>query len=311
MAKSKEVDLSGLAVVITGASSGIGRAAARMFAESGASVLAVARSSEGLDDLVRQTQGCRGTVIGSTLDVRDANSMEGLVPKAIQAFGRLDIWVNNAAVTSLAKFWEFPPEEIGRVIDTNVYGYINGTRAAINHFRSQGRGVLINNASLLARVPQPYVTPYVMSKHAIRGLTSSLRQEIELEKLPNIYICAVLPGPIDTPLFQHAGTRVGHPVKAMPPVYDVDKAAAAIVAVAAHPRRETFVGNAARMMAVQHFFAPRLTKRMLGFWTSRLHVQRNASAPQSAGNLFDSLPPYAESGGWTAVGTQRDVVRSG
>ncbi|MDQ3398702.1 MAG: SDR family NAD(P)-dependent oxidoreductase, partial [Deinococcota bacterium] len=166
----------------------------------------------------------------------------------------------NAAVTVFGRFEETPPEAYRQVIETNLFGYIHGARAALPIFREQGSGMLVNVASMVSKVAQPYVSSYVASKQAVRGLGMSLRQELTLEGA-NIHVCTVMPATIDTPFFHHAGNYTGRAVKAMPPVYPAENVSRTIVKLVKKPRHEVFVGNAARMINGQYLMAPKLTER--------------------------------------------------
>ncbi len=197
-------------VVVTGASSGIGRATVEMLAEGGATVVAVARREGPLEDLAEafpSDDDGRGRVLAMPADVTDADALEHIAADTVGRTGKLDAWVNNAAVRQYGRFEEVPLEEWRRVLDVNLFGYVHGARAALPWFREQGAGVLINVASVLAKVPSPLQSAYVTSKYAIRGLTESLRQE--LLDAPEIELCTVLHGPIDTPFFQHAANHTG------------------------------------------------------------------------------------------------------
>ncbi len=254
-------DLKGTAVVITGASSGIGRASALAFARRGARLILAARRERPLQDLAQECDRAGGQGLAVPTDVRDSEAVEALAKAAVESFGRLDVWVNNAAVGMWARFEEIPLEDYRRVIETNLWGYIYGARAALPHFRDAGSGVLINNASVLATVSAPYASPYVVAKHGIRGLTMSLRQELALDRAKGIRVCTVLPPTIDTPFFQHSANRTGRAVKAMPPVYPPERVARTIVNCARWPRREVFVGNMARLAHQQFKVMPGLTER--------------------------------------------------
>src|SRR5262249_9531732 len=158
--------LSNKVVVITGASSGIGRETARRFAREGASVVLAARRE---DVLKRLAEDLGPRTLAVPTDVTDESSVQRLADKAVETFGRLDVWVNNAGVMAVGKFLEIPPDVFRQVIETNFFGYVFGARAALKQFRRQGWGVLINNASVESKLTAPYATAYAASKHAVRG----------------------------------------------------------------------------------------------------------------------------------------------
>lgn len=225
--------------------------------------------------------------------------MEALAELAVERFGRLDVWVNNAAVGMWARFEEIPLEDFRRVIDTNLFGYVHGARAALPRFREAGRGVLVNNASVLATVSAPYASPYVVSKHGIRGLGMSLRQELALDGAKGIHVCTVMPATIDTPFFQHSANYTGRAVKAMPPVYTPERVARTIVNCARWPRREVFVGNMARLAYQQLKVAPGLTERGMRLMTDKQHLYQDRPAPPTPGAIYEPMDDGSEvEGGW-------------
>jgi NAD(P)-dependent dehydrogenase (short-subunit alcohol dehydrogenase family) len=209
------------------------------------------------------------------------------------------VWVNNAAVTVFAPFGDLPLEDFRRVVDTDLYGYVHGARAALPRFRDQGRGVLINNASMVATLAEPYVAPYVVAKHGIRGLGMTLRQELALEGARGIRVCTVMPAMIDTPLLAHAGNYTGRRLKALPPVYPAEQVARTIVRLAWSPRREVYVGNSARMLAGQYRTAPGLTEWLMGRMVDRQHLDRHRPAAPTPGNVHAPMPEGTTvDGGW-------------
>jgi short-subunit dehydrogenase len=286
------------AVVITGASSGIGRATALTFAGEGASVVLAARREEPLKEAAAECQNLGGQALDVPTDVTDEGAVKELARRAIENFGRIDVWVNNAAVTLFGRFEETPPDVYRRVIETNLFGYIHGARAALPYFREQGSGVLINNASMVAKVPQPYTSPYVISKHGIRALGESLRQELSLDGAKDIHVCTVMPATIDTPFFQHAANYTGRAAKAMPPVYPAERVAKTILRCAKRPKREVFVGNSGRMLSSQFTMAPGLTERMVATMVDKQHLQ-DTPAPPNPGNVLEPMQKgTGVSGGW-------------
>jgi NAD(P)-dependent dehydrogenase (short-subunit alcohol dehydrogenase family) len=295
MAKRK---LSDSVVVVTGASSGIGRAAALQFADQGATVVLAARREEGLRTVARECEqrGARALVVPT--DVTQEQQVDRLAREAIEHFGRIDVWVNNAAVTLFGRFEETPTDAVLRVFETNLFGYLYGARAALPYFREQGSGVLINVESVVADAPQPFTSAYVSSKYGIHGMMECLRMELSLDSDHDIHVCAVKPASIDTPLFQQAANFTGRAVKALNPTYPAEKVASAIVDLAQSPKRETIVGNAGRLMTTQHSLSPRLYEKAAARMIDNDHFQEKPAQP-TEGNLFRPMPEFAQvSGGW-------------
>ena len=286
-------------VVITGASSGIGCAAAKEFARRGATVVLAARGEKALTDVAEECRQLGARALAVSTDVTDEAAVRRLAARAIENFGRIDVWVNNAAVMMWGRLDQAPLDDYRRVIETDLFGYIYGARAVLPYFREQGSGVLINNASIVAKVSQPYAGPYVISKHGVRALGMNLRQELWLEGAKDIHVCTIMPATIDTPFFQHAANYTGRTPKPMPPVYPADKVAKTIVRMAERPRREVFVGNSGRALARQNRLAPGTTERALAKMTDKQHFFREKAASPTSGNLYDpSLDGAEVSGGW-------------
>jgi len=269
-----------------------------------ATLVLTARRGNVLADVARECERTGARALAVPGDVSDESAIKNVARKAIENFGRIDVWVNNAAVTLFGRFEETPADAYRRVIETNLFGYIHGARAALPHFREQGSGILINVASYVATAGQPYTSAYVLTKFAIRGLAECLR--MELRDVKDIHVCTVLPASIDTPLFQHAANYTGRAVKPMSPVYPAEQVARAIVSCAENPEREVMVGNAARVLNVLHTVAPALHDAILARQVERHHFQ-DRPASKTPGNLFDPMPHYTgTSGGWTdkqAIGT--------
>ena len=285
-------------VVITGASSGIGRATALACARRGATVVAAARREGLLEDLANECERLGGRALAVPTDVTDEEAVNALARKAVENFDRLDVWVNNAGVTLFSRLEEAPIEEYRRVFETNLFGYVYGARAALPYFREQGSGVLINNDSVVAKASQPYTSAYVTSKFAVRGLSECLREELILDGAKDIYVCTIMPASIDTPFFQHGANYTGRAPKALNPVYDAEKVAKAIIRCAQRPKREVIVGNAGRMLALQHTLSLGLYERQAARQIDKDHF-RDEPASSTSGNLFEPLAEGTEvSGGW-------------
>ncbi|MEV8312199.1 SDR family oxidoreductase [Streptomyces flavidovirens] len=296
-------------VVITGASSGIGRATALAFARKGCPVVLAARREEALEAVRQECERHRGAeALVVPTDVTDAKAVDDLARRAVQRFGRIDVWVNAAAVTVFGPFEEVPLEDFRKVMDVNVMGYVHGARAALRVMREQGRGTLVNVSSIVGVVSQPYTHAYGMSKHAIRALSASLRQELRLEKAKHIQVCTVLPATIDTPLFEHAANYTGRKPVAMPPVYSPERVARTIVDLVRVPRREVVVGPMGRSMVLQSRVAPGMVERMMARQVDKTHLSRKEPAPAGHGNLHVPAPGEgAAHGGWG--GRRRTALR--
>ncbi|MBI4396050.1 MAG: SDR family oxidoreductase [Elusimicrobia bacterium] len=282
-------------VVVTGASSGIGRATAVEFARTGATVVAAARNEQALQETTDECRRLSGRALAVPLDVTNLEAVKELVRRAVESFGRIDIWVNNAAVTLFARFEEAPLDAYRRVIETNLFGYIHGARAILPHFREHAGGVLINVSSVVGTIGQPYTSAYVATKFAIRGLSACLRQEL---RNTDIHVCTVMPATVDTPLFQHGANYIGRAPQAMPPVYSARHVAETIVRVAQRPQREVFVGSVAGPINFLRKFMPGLAERMMARQVEKKHFQDLAVGP-TQGNLFAPMPQATGiSGGW-------------
>ena len=289
-------ELKDSVAVITGATSGIGRATALELAQRGCKVVLAARRETALQDLAGECERLGVPALSIPTDASEEGAIRELARRAVETFGRIDLWINNAAVTAFGRFEETPSNVLRRVIDVNLLGYIYGARAVIPYFREQNSGVLVNVASQVAVMGEPFASYYVMTKFAIRGLGECLRQE--LRGTP-IDVCTLLPAAIDTPLYQQGANYTGWVPKPMSPVYDARMVARDIVKLAEHPRREMHSGRSGRIASLAHKVAPAAIERLAGRKVEREHFLHYKTAPPSEGNLFTPMPEYASiSGGW-------------
>lgn len=283
-------------VVITGASSGIGRGAARAFAARGDDVVLVARNARALEALAADLRTLPARTIVAPADVTDEEAVIAVARRAVAELGRIDAWVNGAAVWSFGTFEDTPSDVFRRVLETTLLGAVHGARAALPVFRSQGSGVLVNVASVYGHISTPYVSPYVSAKWALVGLSNVLRQE--LADAPGIAVSIVSPGAVDTPIYQHGANYIGRSPRPLPPALPTERVVRAIVRAVDRPRREVFVGRVHRMGITAQHVAPDVYDRIVGPVMDHLALQRSASAAHT-GNVYqpdDELT--GTDGGW-------------
>jgi len=249
-------------VVITGASSGIGRATALAFARAGAEVVAAARTVQALDSLVAEVTAGGGKALAVPTDVAEPEQVYALADAAERRFGRIDTWVNNAAVAVWGRVEDITDEEFDRVLRVNFLGQVYGMHAALPALRRAGGGVVIGVASVEGVRAVPMHAPYTASKWALRAFYDSLRMELAEEGAP-IAVTTILPASIDTPFFEHARSKLGAMAKPPPPVYAPETVAEAIVTASTSPTREVPVGGSAVGFLAGQRFSPALADALM------------------------------------------------
>lgn len=290
--------LRDLNVVLTGASSGIGRATALAFAAQGASIVLASRQLEHLQELAHACEAAGGSAIAVATDVTEANAVQALADAAISRLGHVDMWINNVGVGAVGLFDETPMAAHRRVIESNLLGHMHGAYAIVPHFKSRGRGTLVNMISLGGWVPAPYATAYSASKFGLRGFSESLRAE--LSGSPGIHVCEVYPTFVDTPGMSHGANYSGGQVRPPPPVVDPRTVADSLIALACRPRASTYIGAPARLGILAHALAPDLVVRTMK-WLTDKSLQRARPAARSDGNLFEPSRGTAIDGGFRST----------
>jgi short-subunit dehydrogenase len=285
-------------VVITGASSGFGRGAALKFAEAGASVVVAARRDDLLEGLAAECEARGGKALVVPTDVSIPDEVKELCNQALQTFGRIDVWVNNAGVGAIGRFDEVPLDVHLQLINTNLLGTLSGSYFAIKHFREQGAGVLINIASVIGKVPAPYYSSYAASKHGVVGLSAALRQELKEDDMDNIHVCTVMPTSMDTPFFEHEANYTGHQAQPIPPTYDPEKVIDTIFELATDPEDEVSVGGAGALMTFLHGLMPGV-EGMMAKETRKVQMEKAPPEEEKSGSVFEPEAEGAEvTGGW-------------
>jgi NAD(P)-dependent dehydrogenase (short-subunit alcohol dehydrogenase family) len=277
-------------IVITGASSGIGLVTARLAASRGASVVLAARNASDLRHAVERIRASGGRAAFVAADVSDESQVAGLADAAIREFGRIDTWVNNAAVSMYGPITRIPTADLRRQFDVNYWGQVYGSRAAVPHLRRQG-GALINVASALADRAIPLQGNYCAAKHALKAFTDALRMELEAEGA-GISVTLIKPSSIDTPFFEKARSFLGVEPQPVPPAYAPEVVAEAIMAAACRPFRDLVAGGRGKILSLVNA-VPRLTDK---YMEKKLFAAQGTDRPL-AGRPDNLYEPVADDGG--------------
>jgi NAD(P)-dependent dehydrogenase (short-subunit alcohol dehydrogenase family) len=279
---------SGEVVLVTGASSGIGRATAVQFAQRGASLVLVSRSEQTLTDAAADCRvaGARAVEVAPA-DVLDREALQKAVDRATGTYGRLDVVVHAATVMAYGRLEDLDPDVFERVVDTSLHGTNNVVQAVVPVFRRQERGSLIVVSSLLASITAPTMGAYVAAKWGQLGMVRTLQQE--LRELPDVHVSAVAPGGTTTPIYDQAATVLGNTGHPPPPVYTPERVARAIVDRVADPRRLKQSGFANPLIIAGFRLFPPVFDALVGPLLRAFGMSRD-TVPATTGNVFAPVP---------------------
>lgn len=287
-------------VVITGASSGAGRAISNKLAMNGARIVLAARRLEALEEVANECKQLGGDATVFVTDTRNADDMQRLAAYAAE-FGKgvIDVWINNAGVLAAGALDEVPANVNEAVIRTNLLGYINGAYAVLPYFKKQGYGILVNNISVGGWFATPYMAAYCASKFGLRGFFDSLKGE--LNQYPQIHVCDLYPGFLDTPGMQHAANYTGKNLQPAPPVYDPRKVANRIFYLLQNPKSKTTIGAASGLLRLAYLFFPTISGNITAS-VIRTYLKNAQSIEVTGGNVLEPVN-YGRGidGGWRGM----------
>lgn len=291
MRKLKRLDEQ--VIVITGASSGIGRATALAAAAKGARVVLAARGVSALEDVAQHIHAAGGTAYVVPTDVSDQEAVRHLATEALGRFGTIDSWVNNAGVSISGRLEDIPVADARRLFDVNFWGMVHGSMAALPILKQKG-GALINMGSITSDVAGPFMGIYSASKQAIKGFTDALRIELEAENAP-VSVTLIKPGPIATPILEHQRNYLDRKATMPPPFYLPEDVATAILHAAQHPSRDLFVGGVTQLGTLAAQAMPHVSDTLFSILGPRT-FRTDERAGIEADNLYTPSQPVAVRG---------------
>jgi NAD(P)-dependent dehydrogenase (short-subunit alcohol dehydrogenase family) len=283
------MSLEGKVVVITGASAGVGRATARAFADRGATVALLARGVDGLKATRREIEEAGSEALDLPCDVADADAVEAAADTVEAELGPIDIWVNDAMVGVFAEFIDVAPEDFRRVTEVTYLGAVNGTRSALRRMVPRDRGTIVQVGSALAFRAIPLQAAYSGAKHAIEGFTESVRCEL-LHRRSRVQVTQVHMPAVNTPQFHWVKTDLARHPMPVPPIYQPEVAARAVVWAAEHPRRQVLVGSSTVLTVWANRFFPGLLDRYLARSGIEAQQARWPIEEDRRDNLYEPVP---------------------
>ena len=281
--------MRGRVVVVTGASGGVGRATARAFGAEGAAVGLLARGQDGLAAAAAEIERSGGSALAIPTDMADADAVEAAALRIERELGPIDVWVNCATATIFAPVHAITPEEYRRATEVTYLGYVWGTMAALRRMRPRNRGTIVQVGSALAYRSIPLQAPYCAAKFAIRGFTDSLRSEL-LHEGSAVHLTMVQLPAVNTPQFDWSRSRMPRKARPVPPVFQPEVAAEAILFASQARRRELWVGTSTMKAILANKLAPALLDRYLAHNAYEGQMGPEPAPAGARGNLFQPMP---------------------
>lgn len=276
-------------VVITGATAGVGRATTRAFAKQGARIGLLARGTDRLEATKQEVDTLGGEAVSIPTDVADAEQVESAAETVEETFGPIDVWINNAMTSVFAEFTDIEPEEYRRVTDVVYHGTVYGTKAALNRMLPRDSGSIVLVGSALAYRGIPLQSAYCGAKHAIEGMFDSVRSEL-LHNDSNVQMTMVQLPAVNTPQFEWVRSKLPKKSQPVPPIYQPEVAADAILWSAHHNKREISVGYSSTRAIFAEKFVPGLADRFLAHTGYEGQMQEGRDSTDRPDNLWDPVP---------------------
>lgn len=279
----------GSVVVVTGASAGVGRAVARMLGSRGASVGLLARGADGLEGARREVESAGGRALSLIVDVADPAAVEDAASRIETEFGPIDVWINNAMTSVFSPVHQMTADEYRRVTEVTYLGAVYGTLSALSRMRQRDAGVIVQVGSALAYRSIPLQSAYCAAKHALRGFTESLRTELIHER-SHVGVTMVHLPALNTPQFGWVRSRLPRKAQPVPPIFQPEVAAEAILWAAEHVPRELYVGASTELAILGEKLAPAIMDRYLAAAAWNGQMYDGPADPDRPDNLWQPLP---------------------